>query len=59
VHLVVEGFTPGYTSFLMMNPDFHFVLAIENLDKHEQRDILYCHVERRDQSVTMAEKAER
>ena len=31
----------------------------ENLDKHEQRDILYCHVERRNQSVTMAEKAER
>jgi hypothetical protein len=29
VHLVVEGFTPGYTSFLMMNPDFHFVLAMD------------------------------
>jgi hypothetical protein len=29
VHLVVEGFTPGYTSFLMMNLDFHFVLAMD------------------------------
>ena len=28
VHAVVGGFTPGNTSFLVMNPDFHFVLAM-------------------------------
>ena len=31
----------------------------ESLDKHEPRDILHCHVERRDQSVAVAERAER
>jgi len=31
----------------------------ESLDKHEPRDILHCHVERRDQSVTVAERTER
>ena len=30
----------------------------ENLDKHELRDILHCHVERRDQSFAVAERAE-
>jgi hypothetical protein len=29
VHAVVGGFTPGKTSFLVMNPDFHFVLAMD------------------------------
>jgi hypothetical protein len=29
VHAVVGGFTPGYTSFLAMNSDFHFVLAMD------------------------------
>jgi hypothetical protein len=29
VHAVVGGFTPGNTSFLVMNPDFHFVLAMD------------------------------
>ena len=28
VHAVVGGFTPGSTSFLVMNPDFHFDLAM-------------------------------
>ena len=28
VHDVVGGFTPGSTSFLVMNTDFHFVLAM-------------------------------
>ena len=28
VHAVAGGFTPGNTSFLVMNPDFHFVLAM-------------------------------
>ena len=31
----------------------------ESLVKHEPRDILLCHVERRDQSFAVAEKAER
>jgi len=31
----------------------------ESLDKHEPRDILHYHVERLDQSFTVAEKAER
>ena len=31
----------------------------ESLDKHESRDILHCHVERRDQSFDVAERAER
>ena len=31
----------------------------ESLDKHEPRDILYCHVERCDQSFAVAERAER
>ena len=31
----------------------------ESLDKHEPLDILHCHVERRDQSFTVAERAER
>ena len=31
----------------------------ESLDKHEQRDILYWHVERRDQSFAVAERVER
>jgi hypothetical protein len=31
----------------------------ESLDKHEPRDILHCHVERRDQSFAVAERAER
>ena len=26
---VVGGFTPGNTSFLVMNPDFHFALAMD------------------------------
>ena len=30
----------------------------ESLDKHEPRDILHCHVERRDQSFAVAEKTE-
>jgi hypothetical protein len=29
VHAVVGGFTPANTSFLVMNPDFHFVLAMD------------------------------
>ena len=29
VHAVVGGFTSGNTSFLVMNPDFHFVLAMD------------------------------
>ena len=28
MHAVVGGFTPDNTSFLVMNSDFHFVLAI-------------------------------
>jgi hypothetical protein len=31
----------------------------ESLDKHEPCDILHCHVERRDQSVAVAERTER
>jgi hypothetical protein len=31
----------------------------ESLDKHEPGDILHCHVERRDQSFAVAERAER
>ena len=31
----------------------------ESLDKHKPRDILHCHVERRDQSFAFAERAER
>ena len=31
----------------------------ESLDKHKPRDILHCHVERRDQSFAVAERAER
>ena len=31
----------------------------ESLNKHEQRDIWNCHVERRDQSFAVAERAER
>jgi len=30
----------------------------ESLDKHEPRDILHCHVERRDQSFAVAEREE-
>ena len=30
----------------------------ESLDKHKPRDILHCHVERHDQSFTVAERAE-
>jgi hypothetical protein len=30
-----------------------------SLDKHEPRDILHCHVERRDQSFAVAKRAER
>jgi hypothetical protein len=76
VHTVVGGFTPaGNTSFLVVNPDFHFVLAMdvivctagvgnvllgsESLDKHEPRDILHCHIERHDQSFSVAERTER
>ena len=33
--------------------------GLESLDKHEPRDILHCHVERRDQSFAVAERAER
>jgi hypothetical protein len=33
--------------------------ASESLEKHEPRDILHCHVERRDQSFVVAERAER
>ena len=29
VHTVVGGFTPDNTSFVGMNPDFHFVLAMD------------------------------
>ena len=29
VYAVDGGFTPGNTSFLVMNPDFHFVLAMD------------------------------
>jgi hypothetical protein len=28
-HAIVGGFTPGNTSFLVMNPYFHIVLAME------------------------------
>ena len=31
----------------------------ESLDKHKPHDILYCHVERHDQSFAVAERAER
>jgi len=31
----------------------------ESLAKHEPRDILHCHVERRHQNFTIAEKAKR
>ena len=31
----------------------------ECLDKHEPSDILHCHVERRDQTFAVAERAER
>ena len=31
----------------------------ESLDKHEPRDILHCHAERRDQSFAVAERTER
>ena len=31
----------------------------ESLDKHEPRDILHCHVARRDQSFAVAERAGR
>jgi hypothetical protein len=31
----------------------------ESLDKREPPDILHCHVERRDQSFAIAERAER
>ena len=31
----------------------------ESNDKHEPHDILHCHVERRDQSFAVAERAER
>ena len=31
----------------------------ESLDKHEPRDILHCHVERRDQNFAVAGRAER
>ena len=31
----------------------------ESLDKHEPRDMLHYHVERRDQSFAVAERAER
>ena len=31
----------------------------ESLDKHEQHDILYWHVERRDQSFAVIERVER
>ena len=30
----------------------------ESIDKHEPRDILHFHVERRDQSFALAERAE-
>ena len=29
MHAVIGGFTPGNTSFSVMNPDFHFVLAMD------------------------------
>ena len=29
MHAVVGGLTPANTSFLVMNPDFHFVLAMD------------------------------
>ena len=29
MHAVVRDFTPENTSFLVMNPDFHFVLAMD------------------------------
>ena len=31
----------------------------ESLDKHKPRDIFHCHVGRRDQSFTVAERTER
>ena len=31
----------------------------KSLDKHEPRDIFHCHVEKRDQSFAVAERAER
>jgi hypothetical protein len=50
-HAVVGGFTPGNTSLFV-------ILVQKSLDKHEPCDILHCHVERRDQSFAVAEKAE-
>ena len=29
MHAIVEGFTPGNTSFLVVNPDFYFILAMD------------------------------
>ena len=29
MHTVIGGYTPGNISFLVMNPDFHFVLAMD------------------------------
>ena len=29
MHAIVEGFTSGNTSLLVMNPDFYYVLAME------------------------------
>jgi hypothetical protein len=29
VHAIVEGFTSGNTSLLVMNPDFYYVLGME------------------------------
>jgi hypothetical protein len=31
VNVVVGGFTAASTSFLVMNPDFHFVLAMDDI----------------------------
>ena len=33
--------------------------GLESLDKHESRGILHCHVERRDHTFAVAERAER
>jgi hypothetical protein len=32
VYTVVGGFTPGNSSFLVMNSDFHFVLAMDRFE---------------------------
>ena len=44
---------------MMANEEHGCDSGSESLEKHEPRDILHCHVERRDQSFAVAERAER